>query len=166
MSFGRPLLEREPTSVTPRPFNLEKTKMWALVAGSSALSVGGVAVAALVTADPVDGGRGGALAVALTLVAFFLRKDVNEKLRLTFTRTLPELRAAIDEFSGAPEREKTKVPAAGPIVTPTQRLDAIETSLRVTEQSEQRMDRYVAAAAVIGTLFWGFGDIVAKWFLP
>jgi hypothetical protein len=148
-------------------FATETSRMRALVAGSLVLSIGGVAVAVGVTGDPLDGGRGGAVAVALTLVAFFLRRDIGRRLRKAFTETLPGLSEDIERLSPASRRIDAGPASPGPeaLDSLTRRLDAIESSLRVVERSEQTMDRYVAAAAAVGTLFWGFGDIAAGWVL-
>lgn len=144
--------------------------MRALVAAALVLSIGGVAVAVVITGDSPDGGRGGAVAVALTLVAFFLRRDISARLRKAFIETLPGLSADIERLSAAsrntdPGQGGPPSPGSGALESVSRRLEAIESSLRVVERSEQTMDRYVAVAAAVGTLFWGFGDVVAAWVL-
>ena len=134
-----------------------------LVIGSLLLSAAGIAVAAYGTKDPLDAGRGGALAVLLTLTAYFLRHDIGLQVRQAITVTSAEIKEDLDALSG---KQKTASPAPAQTVEQlATRMQAIETSTSIDQTSDDKMNRAVAAAALVGNLAWGFGDLAAKWLM-
>jgi hypothetical protein len=151
---------------------LSERRLRALLIGAAiALSAGGVAYAVCCSGRAVDGGRGGALAVAVTLVGYFLRTDLGPALRRFFTQRAPAIRDAIatlrkakgsESAAGAPAAAASVKAAAPPEGAALEaRLDALETQVRIATNSDRAMNRAFAIASAVGTLGWGFGDVAA-----
>jgi hypothetical protein len=127
-----------------------------------ALSFGGIAVAAFATCNPNDAGRGGALAVALSFAALFLSKSYGALIYDLITKTIPEIERNI---GASPE---TTPPVSAEIKPFYDRLVMLEnksTGLAAklgTDANGQKIQNgYLAAASIIGTLVWGFGDLAS-----
>jgi hypothetical protein len=111
---------------------------------SAALSVGGVFWAAHIRC-PADGGRGGALATALAFIVLFLRPDYGMWIF---------------------KHRKEKIPAD---LSETERLRMelaeLIKSLDINSNGQRNQNIALAVASGIGTIFWGFGDLFAKWLM-
>lgn len=88
----------------------------------------------------VDGGRGGAIAVALTFFTFFMDRGTAER--------------ALE----------AKIPDGGDPATRTD-LELARVRNAVASMLDwSRQERlYLTVSSVVGTLAWGFGDVVARW---
>ncbi len=144
-----------------RPARGERWRLLALVVAAAVLSAGGVAYAVLVSGDPSDGGRGGALAVALTLVAFFLRWPLGERLATALTEKLPALERRIADFGEDDAATRNAYTLERRAVDLERRLHALEPASRVEAEGELRLNGHLALATAIGTLTWAFGDMAA-----
>ncbi len=111
---------------------------------SAALSVGGVIWAAH-TRCPANGGRGGAVATALAFVVLFLRPDYGLWL-----------------FKQRREKMKPNLPEVERVGS---ELTALVESLEINSKGQKNQNIALAVASGIGTIFWGFGDIFAKWLM-
>lgn len=116
--------------------------LWASIASC----VGGVAIAVLGTGEAADGGRGGAVAVALSFGALFAARDIPE--RTLFATRAGQGKPIINDDN---ELADTK-------------LGVLRTTLAAMLDAQSLEKRYLTASSVIGTLTWGFGDGVARWF--
>jgi hypothetical protein len=111
---------------------------------SAALSVGGVIWAAHIRC-PADGGRGGAVATALAFVVLFLRPDYGLWL-----------------FEQRREKTKPNLPEAERV---GKELTLLVESLEINSKGQKNQNIALAVASGIGTIFWGFGDVFAKWLM-
>lgn len=103
----------------------------------------------------MDGGRGGAIAVAITLAVFFLRRDLSADVRAAITQTGPAVDHALD---GLGKDKKSSDDAARTVEALRARIEALEAASQIQATSDGKMNRAVAIASAIGTLTWGFGD--------
>lgn len=110
-------------------------KLFAATVVSIALSIGGI-VYAVARSIPADGGRGGALAVALTFFMLFMSRGTAED---ALAGPLPQ---------GIPDGEIIRI------------RNALASML--DWQSNEKI--YLTISSVCGTIAWGFGDVIAKWF--
>lgn len=101
--------------------------------------------------------RGGAVGVMLSFAALFLLStdryhsiDVLDKNSEKFFSALSA--ATQDDASFLSERNSA-------------RIDAIKYDLKRARMQTNWENASLAISSVISTLFWGFGDIMAQWFL-
>ncbi len=106
-------------------------------------SLTGVAVAVL-TGTAAHGGRGGAVAVALSFAALFAGRNTPEAL----------LRDRTEDGRVAIEVEPCE-----------QRIRRLHGAINVMIDSQRQEKRYLTWSSVIGTVFWGFGDEIARWLI-
>jgi hypothetical protein len=125
---------------------------WVLIL-SIMLSLAGVLIAVF-WVDATHGGRGGALAVALSLLALFATRDTSSRIYKALTERALRVRGNLEELRGgtAPVR-----------LSPDERLDAFETKLRLDAEGSKTQNIFLAMATAFGTVFWGFGDLLALW---
>ncbi|MFT4100630.1 MAG: hypothetical protein QM674_06250 [Burkholderiaceae bacterium] len=132
----------------------EKFLRRAVLVLAAVFSVAGIAFGAWISGEPVDGGRGGAIAVAITLVVYFLRHDLSSDIRAALTKIGPEVETALDSL----EQNEPRIGAGGSVDMLSNRVDALEASSQIHAASDKKLNRAVAMASAIGTLTWGFGD--------
>jgi hypothetical protein len=137
-------------SLSPRAKTI--VLFWACITSSLL----GIILAVFVTCDPADGGRGGAVAVALALFNLFISK--NYGLRLFEARTtIPRLIAGFQKLG------KLAPTLAEAALTPDKLAEEVTAALKTDNTEQNRLNWYLAFSTFVGTLAWGFGDIVAKW---
>lgn len=126
------------------------------------LSVGGVLVAAFCTKDAADGGRGGALADALALAALFGTRNYAADTYEALTTGAEQLKSRIWRLKaiGTPPES---APEASELKKIGARISAFETRLKLDAQGAYAQNFALAIATAVGTIFWGFGDIFARW---
>lgn len=90
-----------------------------------------------------DGGRGGAIAVAISFAALFAARDTSADIL--------EMKSA----SGRIEFE---------LLTAEQRIGLLKSAIASLIDAQRLEKRFLTWSSVIGTLTWGFGDVVAAWF--
>jgi len=128
----------------------EKSKYLSLLFVCIALSVGGIVLSVL-TRDPLDGSRGGVLAVGLAVAYLVVRRDV-----------------AGEVFETLEEHAQEELPTDDPGVKVdrlARRFDDLKASLRNKGKDESSLNWYLATATIIGTLAAAFGDMAAKFFI-
>ena len=128
--------------------------MWAAVV----LSIGGVILAAFVLKEPSHGGRGGALAVAIALFSLFATRNYAADVYDALTRRSHEIKTRILKLTS--EGQDKNSPSS-----PEQKLNALEARLRLDAEGLRDQNMCLAIATGLGTIFWGFGDIFAVWFM-
>lgn len=107
------------------------------MATTFALSGGGIVLAALL-GHPNEGGRGGALAVALTFAILFLGRSTAERIMEN------------NPFkNGNDDAEK--------------KIGHLSKALSALVGWQRKEKVYLAWASVVSTLAWGFGDLPAGW---
>ncbi|GAB4142580.1 MAG: hypothetical protein Tsb0016_11050 [Sphingomonadales bacterium] len=140
-----------------------------------AVSIGGVHLAS-VNGAPSSGGRGGAVAVALAFGALFLTRSYGHRLQRLLTETLPDLKAIAAEVMPSETLSRPEIQNAE-IRELTERVSLLENKVKTLESFDaafrqrlnadadgQKMQNlYLAFSSIVGTIFWGFGDIFAGW---
>ena len=140
----------------------ETVKYRVVLAACIALSAGGIVIAAFLC-RPVDGVRGGAIAVGLALVTMFLGRDYGDvpidavrsylsylKKRLMGNRGQPSASDILDRLTGI-ESQLLEI------------SNAIQASQAISSGSTRRQNVYLALSSGIGTAAWGFGDWASQW---
>jgi hypothetical protein len=120
---------------------LQRTRLTIWMAASLLASASGVA-AAVAFGTACDGGRGGAVAVAIAFGALFTSRPVPEDLIEALDA---EGRSAFDARDT--EDRIGRLRSALAVMLDRQRLEAV----------------FLTVASVSGTLVWGFGDVIAGW---
>jgi len=140
-------------------------RLWCVVATASVLSIAGILYAALWSKDASDGGRGGAIAVAVSFAVLFLTRSLGQRVYQALTQELPALRKLIDSFAPASASKSEVEVLREDLKAVGDRFSALEQRLESDDKATQTQNRFLAAASVIGTLVWGFGDVVAGWII-
>jgi hypothetical protein len=92
-----------------------------------------------------EGGRGGAMATMIAIFIVLLRPDYGQQIfDERFTKIDPKL-PQIDQLE--------------------EKVGAIVAAMRINSQGQARLNKGLVIASAIGTLFWGFGDLLAKWMI-
>jgi len=141
------------------------TKAWwttrrrfiAVAVVATLLSVGGILIAALWSKDAGDGGRGGALAVALSFLVLFLSRAYGSQAYTILTEGASDLENALTQLRD--DRAGKSKPAY------EAKVDALVTKADIEATAQSTQNRYLAFSSVVGTIAWGFGDTAAGWFL-
>lgn len=118
------------------------------------LSVGGVAYSIFISHKSVDAGRGGALAVALSFATLFLSRGYGDRVYSILTVDADTASQLVAKLRGEVD-DKAK------LVTADQKLDALFTKIQIDAGDQQVQNFYLAWSSVVGTIFWGFGDLLA-----
>jgi hypothetical protein len=143
-----------------------------IAAAAVLLSLGGV-VYAVRAGHSETAGRGGALADAIALAALFGTRNYAADTYYALTQTLPAQRARILNFKTAsdirtaPITDSAPTPAVETKVAELEgKLNAMEKRLALDSDGQALQNKCLAFATFVGTIFWGFGDIFAGWFIP
>ncbi len=119
------------------------------------LSLGGIAVSVFVTKDPLDGSRGGVLAVGLAIINVLVRMDIaGEVLKRRQEKTN--------------DREQKSPPPSAPpseIQIVHQRLTDLDESLKDRSAEDKVMNYYLVVATAVGTIAATFGDILSGYLI-
>jgi hypothetical protein len=92
---------------------------------------------------PAQGGRGGAIATVVAFAILFLRPDYG-------LRIYEERKSRISP--NLPQIEQLNL-----------ELKALIAGLRINSSGQAHQNRALVIASIIGTIFWGFGDVFATW---
>lgn len=154
-----------------------------LAALVAVVSVGGIFFAVFITGNKEDGGRGGAIAVAIALFNLFISKGYGMRLFNVTEVKIPTLISRIEqrrkedkapvpaankrEEDKAPapdtnKREGDQAPAQGTSKT-TDLAGAISQAFDDQAKEQKQLNRYLAWTTLGATIVWGFGDLFAKW---
>lgn len=118
------------------------------------LSLGGIYVAVHVTKCDADAGRGGAIADALALGVMFLNRSYSSRLfRL------------IQRFGLTPKLPPAPIDTAIVRQIVQEEICSVLKLLEADARNQKTQNWLLAISTCIGTLAWGFGDMVARIFL-
>jgi hypothetical protein len=140
----------------------EKTAAYLVMIACVGSSIGGMFYAAFVSKNVTDGGRGGAIGVAVALGFLFITRDYGTKFYTAVTRRLPDLKKTIEEIKQGKSGEADKEKPAITIAELEKRVNALVGALTIDAEEHKTQNVLLALATFIGTLVWGFGDIVAQ----
>jgi hypothetical protein len=107
------------------------------------VSIGGIAYA-VYFGVAADGPRGGAIAVAISFAALFAARGTPQKV---IEMTDPATGGNVGEEG-----------------TPETKIELLVTALSTMIDSQRLEKKYLTWTTVMGTLVWGFGDQIARWF--
>jgi hypothetical protein len=108
---------------------------------SLASSIIGVLIAAH-NHCPSSGGRGGAIATIVAIFIVLLRPDYGLRM----------LNSRLDDLSlSLPDTEQLK-----------EKVSYLIQAMRINSQGSTRLNIGLVIASMIGTIFWGFGDLIAQ----
>ncbi len=116
-----------------------KAQIAAIAAGAALLCLAGLAYAVAI-GDASDGGRGGALTVALSFAAFFTAS--NTPIELIEARGL-DGECHFDDLSYK------------------ERVTRLKGAIAILEDRHNAESLSLAITTFVGTIFWGFGDLFA-----
>ena len=111
------------------------------VAGLCLLVSAGGVLRAVRLGNQNEGGRGGALATMIALTIFLLRRDYGMWYYQDRISEIKDL-SPIDEL--------------------TEKIRAVEKAMFTNSRGQTKSNYWLAVATVIGTFFWGFGDLIVK----
>ena|SRR5258705_3442742 len=125
-------------------------RYWLLLLTSIVLSIAGI-VWGILSKDPANGARGGAIAVMVSLVALFISRGYGAKVYDIIARQMQEIGKSADRPQGMSVEEriqalKNQITGLGEQI-----------GLNTQEQFEQNV--FLALSTATGTLAWGFGDM-------
>ena len=139
----------------------ERERYFVLTAVACVLSIGAIPIAVWLTGNAADGGRGGALAVALSFGVLFLNRNFGSRIYQALTTTAPIVEA-LKELNAAEPKRDTGKPPDQQITELAERIDALTTSITADSQGQIRQNKFLAVMSVVGTLAWGLGDLAAQ----
>src|SRR5260370_3759887 len=134
----------------------ERETLFVMIVVACVLSIGAIPVAAYLTKNAADGGRGGAIAVALSFALLFLNRDLGSKIFKILTRST--MTPASDDnglLAGAGTADEKIRRGASRVV-------ALEGRLKTDALGQSRRNKFLAVMSIVGTLAWGFG-VMAEW---
>jgi hypothetical protein len=126
----------------------ERSKYVAIFIVCIALSLGGILVSVFLTHEPLDGSRGGVLAVGLAVSYLVVKRDI-----------------AGEVFETLEEHAKEETPTTDLGVKLNRlslRFEDLKASLQNKNKDEGGLNWYLVTATLIGTLAAAFGDLAAK----
>ena len=126
----------------------KKFALIAILAVCIALSLGGILVSVFLTKEPLDGSRGGVLAVGLAVAYLVVKRDI-----------------AGEVFEALEEHAKDETPTTdlgAKLGRLSRRFEDLKDSLKNKNKDEGGLNRYLVTATLIGTLAAAFGDLAAK----
>lgn len=130
---------------------------WLGAMTATAVSVSGFGIFYAVTWGTVaDGGRGGAIGCALTFFTFFVGRPTPE-------RALQMRMSARGSPDVLQEEAPSDLPSAlGQLQGLKSEIARLRAAVAVMLDIAAKEKLYLAAASVVSTCAWGFGDIAAK----
>lgn len=118
---------------------------YALVTAASLIaSVYGVYYA-VIHHHPEIAGRGGAVGTAIAFLALIARPDYGFQIYERRIETIPPGLTAIEQLE--------------------ERVAALEAALVTNSPGQQFQNYTIAIATIIGAMFAGFGEMIARWFI-
>src|ERR1700722_20243099 len=102
----------------------------------------------------IDGQRGGAIADMIALYVLVVRGDDDSTFKILFSE-FPALRKSFEEIGPLTNEQQIRILA----LDLKSRTDAIDLKLQDSSGRQEIQNCWLAWTTVVGTLFWGFGDI-------
>ena len=122
---------------------------------SSGIAISWIIVSAY--AANTDGAeRGGAIAVAIAFGSLFVSRGYGLKGYEIVTEGRKQLKALTTQNTNPNKNDEV-----ASLEDLNQKLDALFVAMQTNEKSQKKQNSYIAASSVVGTICWGFGDIIA-----
>lgn len=134
---------------------------------------------AIASSDPTTAGRGGAIAVALSFGALFISRNYGHSFQKLLTQSLPKLKEELDKVMPLKQDPPAEDNTDEEVKRLKVRVQSLETAVNGLKSFENAISRrlnadakgykcqnvYLAMSSIVGTMFWGFGDVFAGWFI-
>lgn len=111
------------------------------------------------TGIPAHAGRGGAVGVAISFFSLFALRPYGDDLVETFGARTNRILDALDENNSEKDASEERLERLN------RAIELLTEKLRVDGLGQKRQNIYLALSGGISTVFWGFGDIAACWFM-
>jgi hypothetical protein len=131
-------------------------RYWAVLSASIVLSILGI-IWGVLSANPANGARGGALAVMISLVALFISREYGAKVYDIIAHQMQEIGRSADSPRETSIEEN--------IEALKNQLTAMGEQSRLNGQEQSKQNFVLAVATAIGTFVWGFGDMITTFVL-
>lgn len=126
---------------------------------SIVLSLIGIVVGVLRHSN-ADGQRGGALADMIALYTLFVRHDDNSAYRV-LSIEIPAFRKFLEKFGPLTDAQAIRILA----LDLEAQAASINMQLKDGAERQETQNFWLAWTTVVGTLFWGFGDLPTQWLI-
>lgn len=107
------------------------------------------------TRNSSDPGRGGAISVALSFAYLFLNRGTGPAIFKMVAKDAPQLKK---NFGSSPASQAEHVTNLQSELDNL--IDQLVNYQERVERDNAEQNKYLAASSVIGTLVWGFGDVM------
>jgi hypothetical protein len=124
------------------------------------LSLVGIGLAAYRN-RPLDGGRGGALAVAVALFNLFIDRNSAAILLRLRTKTFPAINKRLARLEATQKRKQEGIEN----LTTKARQQPLGEVVNRSAKNQKTQNFFLAAATFAGTIVWGFGDVFAQFLI-
>jgi hypothetical protein len=125
-------------------------RYWLLFAASVVLSIAGITWGVL-SGNPVNGTRGGSVAVMFSFAALFISRGYGAKVYDIIAHQMQEMGRSADRPQGTSVEER--------IESLKTQLTAMGEQIRLNAEEQFEQNICLALSTVTGTLTWGFGDM-------
>lgn len=134
----------------------EKGFFVGLVIVACLVSLAGIFWAAFISGNSDDGGRGGAIAVGLSLFALFGTRNYAAEMYEAMTTNRGDSERRILKLTRPGQQ-----PGTAPVKT-DERVTALVARLQSEAEGQKLQNKCLALSSGVGTIAWGFGDVAAK----
>jgi len=123
------------------------------------LSLTGIVVGVFRQKD-ADGQRGGAIADMIALYILFVRHDENSAYRV-LSIEIPAFRKFLQKFGPLTDAQAIRILA----LDLEAQTASINMQLKEGSERQETQNFWLAWTTIVGTLFWGFGDLPTRWLI-
>jgi hypothetical protein len=121
-------------------------------------SIAGVGIAWKI-GNANHGGRGGAIATAIALLALFGTRSYSQDVYDALTKQSAKITTKIFKLTKGTLSTTPKLASAD------DKLNALEARFKLESEGQSNQNFCLAVATGFGTIFWGFGDMFTAWLL-
>jgi hypothetical protein len=143
----------------------EPLKFWLFFALSLLSSIGGLLYAIYVSGDCMDGQRGGAIGTAAALTLMFIGRDYGAKVYDARVRGLAAVASKIERLEQADAKNSSPEKTEPTLSDVRANQESLATAIHIDTAGQKLQNQFLAVATCIGTIVWGFGDLIARHFM-
>lgn len=113
----------------------------------------------------MDGQRGGAIGTAAALTLMFISRDYGAKLLDAKERGLAAVASKIDRLE-QPDAKNSSQKTTEPTLSDVRaNQKSLATAILIDAAGQKLQNQFLAVATCIGTIVWGFGDLIVRHFM-
>ena len=128
--------------------DIELIVYWVVVILSIGISICWVVFSAI-NHCPDEGGRGGAIGVAISFFALFASRSYGDLFLEHYNGELQKIRNGFANETYGTESELRSLRT---------RIDALDGKLKLDKLGQKRQSLFLSVSSIGSTIFWGFGD--------